>query len=191
MQKKRPENDKQIRVDLETRPFFHSPRRSPVDVVVEAFDSEQNELDFLTADWMIKASQPNNNRCSTVVHTLQGSVLVIIDAITSVAVNDDIFSRLPYKIIHVDEMTLYRASIYYERITTDRISLDRVQASDLTPMQHSGPRTTLKTNLQVSSIAVYNIMFKLLGQMACYDLTVEFSIQRFFGRPRDLFPFGR
>ncbi|KAJ4441071.1 hypothetical protein ANN_10921 [Periplaneta americana] len=39
-------------------------------------------------------------------------------------------------------MTLYCASIYYERITTDLISLegvtlDRVQASDLTPMQHS------------------------------------------------------
>ncbi|KAJ4446283.1 hypothetical protein ANN_12978 [Periplaneta americana] len=39
-------------------------------------------------------------------------------------------------------MTLYCASIYYERITTDRISLkgetlERVQASDLTPMQHS------------------------------------------------------
>ncbi|KAJ4443841.1 hypothetical protein ANN_05628 [Periplaneta americana] len=46
------------------------------------------------------------------------------------------------KIRHVGEMTLYCASIYYERITTDRISLeratfDRVQASDLTPMQHS------------------------------------------------------
>ncbi|KAJ4437879.1 hypothetical protein ANN_13818 [Periplaneta americana] len=48
---------------------------------------------------------------------------------------------LPYKIRHVGEMTLYCASINYERITTDRISLedatlDRVQASDLTPMQH-------------------------------------------------------
>ncbi|KAJ4434094.1 hypothetical protein ANN_16414 [Periplaneta americana] len=32
---------------------------------------------------------------------------------------------------------------------------------------------------------------QVLVQMACYDLTVEFSIQRFFGRPRDLFPFGR
>ncbi|KAJ4446980.1 hypothetical protein ANN_13682 [Periplaneta americana] len=51
--------------------------------------------------------------------------------------------RLPYKIKHVGKMTLYCASVYYERITTDRISLegatlDRVQASDLTPMQHSG-----------------------------------------------------
>ncbi|KAJ4431950.1 hypothetical protein ANN_20559 [Periplaneta americana] len=50
--------------------------------------------------------------------------------------------RLPYKIRHVGDMTLYYASIYYERITTDRISfegatLDRVQASDLTPMQYS------------------------------------------------------
>ncbi|KAJ4446583.1 hypothetical protein ANN_13280 [Periplaneta americana] len=39
-------------------------------------------------------------------------------------------------------MTLYCASIYYECITTDRISLegatlDRVEASDLTPLQHS------------------------------------------------------
>ncbi|KAJ4448273.1 hypothetical protein ANN_10287 [Periplaneta americana] len=46
------------------------------------------------------------------------------------------------QIRHVGEMTLYCAAIYYELITTDRISLegatlDRVQASDLTPMHHS------------------------------------------------------
>ncbi|KAJ4448429.1 hypothetical protein ANN_10445 [Periplaneta americana] len=56
--------------------------------------------------------------------------------------------RLPYKIRHVGEMTLYCASIYYERIMTDLTSLegatfDRVQASDLTPMQYSDPYPTI------------------------------------------------
>ncbi|KAJ4431987.1 hypothetical protein ANN_20596 [Periplaneta americana] len=40
--------------------------------------------------------------CGTLVHTLQGSVLVIIDAITSVAVNDDIFSFLWPSKVNVD-----------------------------------------------------------------------------------------
>ncbi|KAJ4445043.1 hypothetical protein ANN_06842 [Periplaneta americana] len=60
-------------------------------------------------------------------------------------------NRKASQIIYVGEMTLYCASIYYERITTDLTSLegatfDRVQASDLTPMQHSGFHATNKTN---------------------------------------------
>ncbi|KAJ4449036.1 hypothetical protein ANN_00430 [Periplaneta americana] len=52
------------------------------------------------------------------------------------------------EIRHIGGMTLYCTSIYYERITTDLISLerttfDRVQASDLTPMQHSERRIAM------------------------------------------------
>ncbi|KAJ4435606.1 hypothetical protein ANN_18222 [Periplaneta americana] len=56
-------------------------------------------------------------------------------------------------------MTLYCASIYYERITTDLISLegvtlDLVQASDLTPMQHSAGVITFISYRRQIAIAV-------------------------------------
>ncbi|KAJ4448390.1 hypothetical protein ANN_10406 [Periplaneta americana] len=61
-----------------------------------------------------------------------------------------------------------------------------------TSVQQHHTRTTLQPNQRaLESVSSSSSSLQVLGQMACYDLTVEFSIQRSFGRPRDLFPFGR
>ncbi|KAJ4427224.1 hypothetical protein ANN_24841 [Periplaneta americana] len=82
---------------------------------------------------------------------------------------------------HIGEMTLYCASIYYERITTDRISFegatfDRVQASDLTPMQHSGS-SYMSSVFNVYVISVYNTIRSLIAssirQNASYEVYEE------------------
>ncbi|KAJ4438050.1 hypothetical protein ANN_13989 [Periplaneta americana] len=49
------------------------------------------------------------------LHTLQGSVLVIIDAITSVAVNDDIFSITVTQLRHIFVITSLRKATKYNR----------------------------------------------------------------------------